>query len=116
MSNPPGHWSGGFLFVEDGLSVPDTNELLAATGKHPVYGLDETRPSRSANPMYSVGVYGATGYAGQVLMSILARHPNVRIAFATSENSKETIDGIGLVAAADAPLASVDAVFLCLPH
>ncbi len=96
--------------------MPDSDQALAVTGKHAAFGLEETRPSRSANPIYSVGIYGATGYAGQVLMSILAHHPNVRVAFATSESSKETVEGMELVASADAPLASVDAVFLCLPH
>src|SRR5215831_18132134 len=65
---------------------------------------------------YKVGVYGATGYSGQVLMSLLAKHPNARIAFATSESSKETVEGLELVPIADAPLDSVDAVFLALPH
>jgi len=66
--------------------------------------------------VYSVGIYGATGYTGQILMSIFAKHPNVRVAFLTSESSKDTIDGIDLIPSADAPLESVDAVFLCLPH
>src|SRR5262249_41832277 len=47
---------------------------------------------------------------------LLAQHPNVKIAFATSESSKETVEGMELVSAADAPLKSVEAVFLCLPH
>src|SRR5258708_27636786 len=74
-----------------------------------------TTAPTDTNKIYTVGVYGATGYAGQVLMSLLAKHPNVRIAFATSENSKETVDGLELMPIADAPLESVDAVFLCLP-
>src|SRR5258708_32199958 len=49
-------------------------------------------------------------------MSIIAQHANVKIAFGTSESSKETVEGMELIAAADAPLKSVDAVFLCLPH
>ncbi len=65
---------------------------------------------------YKVGVYGATGYTGQVLMSILAEHPNIQVLFATSESSKETEDGLALVPIADAPLADADAVFLCLPN
>jgi N-acetyl-gamma-glutamyl-phosphate reductase len=67
-------------------------------------------------PVYSVGVYGATGYSGMVLMSLLAKHPNAKVIFATSESSKESVDGLNLVAAADAPLKSADAVFLALPH
>ncbi|MEP7284501.1 MAG: N-acetyl-gamma-glutamyl-phosphate reductase [Chloroflexota bacterium] len=83
-----------------------------------VHGLDETQPSRTNNAIYPVGVYGATGYAGQVLISLLAKHPNVRIVFATSESSKERIEGLDLelIAAADAPLNQVEAVFLCLPN
>ncbi len=78
--------------------------------------LDDTRPSRPTHPVYTVGVYGATGYTGQVLISLLARHPYARIVFATSESSKETVEGLELVPVAEAPLESVDAVFLCLPH
>ncbi len=78
--------------------------------------LEDTRPSRATNPIYPVGVYGATGYTGQVLMSLLARHPNARIIFATSESSKEAVEGLELVPVADAPLTSAEVVFLCLPH
>jgi N-acetyl-gamma-glutamyl-phosphate reductase len=70
----------------------------------------------STTRVYNVGVYGATGYSGQVLMSLLSQHPYAKIVFATSESSKETIDGIDLVPVADAPLGSADAVFLALPH
>lgn len=72
--------------------------------------------AKTSAQVYSVGVYGASGYAGQVLMSLLARHPHTRIAFATSESTKETVEGLELVPAADAPLESADAVFLCLPN
>lgn len=65
---------------------------------------------------YAVGVYGATGYTGQTLMSILADHPDARVIFATSESAKETADGLALVPVAEAPLTSADAVFLCLPN
>lgn len=69
-----------------------------------------------------VGVFGATGYAGQTLMGLLRSHPRVRVAFATSERVKN--DGIAesetgripLIPAAEAPLDQVDAVFLCLPN
>jgi N-acetyl-gamma-glutamyl-phosphate reductase len=66
--------------------------------------------------VYSVGVYGATDSTGQVLLGILTKHPNVNLVFATSENTKETADGIKLVPSENAPLTSVDIVFLCLPH
>ncbi len=67
-------------------------------------------------PVYPVGVYGATGYSGQVLVALLAKHPNARLAFATSESSKESADGLELVPIAEAPLTSAEAVFLCLPN
>lgn len=82
----------------------------------PIPNLDDTRPSRAATPNYAVGVYGAAGYTGQVLMRLLARHPNVQIVFATSESSKEVVEGVELMPVADAPLEQADAVFLCLPH
>jgi len=79
-------------------------------------------PQPNDFPPIRVGVFGATGYAGQTLMGLLARHPRVRVAFATSESVKnegktETEDGqIPLISAADAPLDQVDAAFLCLPN
>lgn len=79
-------------------------------------GISIQSHTTAAAPLYKVGVYGATGYTGQVLMSILADHPNVQVLFATSESSKETEDGLALVPIADAPLADADAVFLCLPN
>jgi N-acetyl-gamma-glutamyl-phosphate reductase len=72
----------------------------------------------------NVGVYGATGYTGLELMHILRRHPDVSLAFATSESRAgvrlrdvfpvpwET----PLVSEASADLSAVDAVFCCLPH
>src|SRR5579859_1416129 len=78
--------------------------------------LEETRPSSGVSPVYSVGVYGATGYSGQTLLSILVRHPHVKIAFATSESSREPIEGLQVTPSSKVSLSSVDAVFLCLPH
>lgn len=75
-----------------------------------------TAPSAAPTPLYNVGVYGATGYSGQVLMSLLKYHPHANIVFATSESSRETIDGIELLPVAEAPLGSVDVIFLALPH
>jgi N-acetyl-gamma-glutamyl-phosphate reductase len=71
-----------------------------------------------------VGVFGATGYTGLELIRLLAGHPQVRILFATSESSAggslrashPLAPDLPLVAAADAPVDAVDAVFLCLPH
>jgi N-acetyl-gamma-glutamyl-phosphate reductase len=71
-----------------------------------------------------VGVYGATGYTGLELIHILRRHPNVSIAFATSESWPGSHlsdvfpvpDDLPLVSEADADPGSVEAVFCCLPH
>jgi N-acetyl-gamma-glutamyl-phosphate reductase len=73
-------------------------------------------PATQEKPVYSVGVYGATGYTGQVLIELLSKHPNAKIIFATSESSKDTMAGMELVPSAEAPLESADVVFLCLPH
>jgi N-acetyl-gamma-glutamyl-phosphate reductase len=110
------------VFICQEATVPDTSR--AETRQSLPFGetaktarnLDETRPGRPANPVFPVGVYGATGYTGQVLMGLLASHPNVRIVFATSESSKETVEGMELVPVAEAPMTSADVVFLCLPH
>jgi len=71
-----------------------------------------------------VGVYGATGYTGLELVRLLEAHPQVTIAFATSEGSAggslrashPQAPDLELIPAADSPLANVDAVLLCLPH
>ncbi len=70
------------------------------------------------------GIYGATGYTGLELIRLLERHPDVEIAFATSESSAgqslrqswPLAPDLTLVASADAPLDAVQTVFLCLPH
>ncbi len=70
------------------------------------------------------GVYGATGYAGRELIGLLARHPSVQIAFATSESEAGTslrrasaaAPDLPLVRAEDAVLTGCDVVFSCLPH
>lgn len=78
----------------------------------------------TTNGKISVGVFGASGYTGFETISILRRHPAVRLAFATSESSAggnlrdlyPVVWDVPLLAAADAPLSQVDAVFCCLPH
>ncbi len=77
---------------------------------------DALNSADKQSSVYAVGVYGAAGYTGQVLMSLLAKHPNAKVIFATSESSKETLEGVGLIPVAEAPLESADVVFLCLPH
>jgi len=72
----------------------------------------------------SVGIFGATGYAGYELLRIIARHPGATLGFASSESSagKRYCDVYPcafedvLVAPDQAPLDKVDVVFLCTPH
>lgn len=74
--------------------------------------------------MIKAGIFGASGYTGYELVQILTRHPQVEIAFATSESSAgkclsdlfPAAPALELVAAADAPLDQTDVAFLCLPH
>lgn len=94
-----------------------TQQLYAQQEEHqPVTEPTATPIATATRSMYNVGVYGATGYSGQIAMSLLGAHPNAKIVFATSENSKETIDGIALVPVAEAPMTSADVIFLALPH
>ncbi len=67
----------------------------------------------------TVGIYGAAGYTGAELIRLLAGHPAARLVFATStQDAGQPVPGTALTYiphdAADP--ASVDAVFLALPH
>ena len=74
--------------------------------------------------MIRVGVYGASGYTGIELVKIFARHPQVEIAFATSDSyaGKKMSDAfpchydIPFVAHDAAPLDAIDVALLALPH
>lgn len=74
--------------------------------------------------MIQAAIVGASGYTGLELARILIRHPHVNLCFLTSEsNSGARLDALHpsapameLIALDDAPLDSVDVVFLCLPH
>ena len=74
--------------------------------------------------MIKIGVFGATGYTGFETINIIDKHPAVELVFATSESAAgRTLSDlypvpgdIPLVAAAEAPLDRVEAVFCCLPH
>ena len=74
--------------------------------------------------MIRVGIFGASGYTGIELLKILRRHPEVQVAFGTSESSGgkvlsdiyPTTDELPLVVAELAPLDKIDLAFLCLPH
>lgn len=67
----------------------------------------------------SVGILGASGYTGQELAGLVARHPALELAFATSEaEAGKLLPGTGLRyrSAREVELGSVDVVFSCLPH
>lgn len=71
-----------------------------------------------------VGVLGASGYAGQEAIRLLAKHAKAEVALASSESEagaklSRMVRGapdIALTRIAEADLASCDAVFCCLPH
>lgn len=66
-----------------------------------------------------VGIYGASGYAGQNLVELLSQHPCVDLIYATSNSfAGQNVAGTDLryVTTDDAPLNQVDAIFLALPH
>lgn len=78
----------------------------------------------------SVGILGATGLTGLELMRLLPRHPQVEIAWLSSESQPGTPydkvypafagrlpNGVNtLISVADAHKTAPDAVFSCLPH
>jgi N-acetyl-gamma-glutamyl-phosphate reductase len=64
-------------------------------------------------------VYGASGYAGQDLVEILARHPQVQLVFATSGTyADQPVPGTALryIRPEAADLGGIDVAFLALPH
>lgn len=66
-----------------------------------------------------VGVYGGSGYAGLDLVELLSAHPEVQLAFATSNTYEgDTVPGTSLsfVSPESVTLDDVDVIFLALPH
>src|SRR5881397_882798 len=64
-----------------------------------------------------VGVLGASGYVGQELLRLLARHPGASVVFATAESAAgEVVEGHRLLRTDDAPLGSAEIVLSALPH
>jgi N-acetyl-gamma-glutamyl-phosphate reductase len=74
--------------------------------------------------MIKAGIYGATGYTGYEVIQLLRRHPQVRIAWATSRSyagkrlsdAFQTVDPLPLIDTEEANPGECDVVFLCLPH
>ncbi|MFQ3565652.1 MAG: N-acetyl-gamma-glutamyl-phosphate reductase [Aggregatilineales bacterium] len=70
-------------------------------------------------PQLRVGIFGASGYAGQDCVEILSRHPHVEIVFAASNShvgEPVPFTLLQYIAHDDAKFDQVDAVFLALPH
>ncbi|MGJ3239963.1 MAG: N-acetyl-gamma-glutamyl-phosphate reductase [Anaerolineae bacterium] len=66
-----------------------------------------------------IGIYGASGFAGQNLVEILAEHSHVDLVFATSSTyAGQAVSGTDLryIPPDEVSLDTVDAVFLALPH
>ena len=71
------------------------------------------------NSKIYAGVYGGSGYAGLDLLEILSRHPQIDLAFATSNTyAGDSVPGSDLkfVPADAVALEQVDVIFLALPH
>ena len=69
----------------------------------------------------SVGVLGASGYAGRELCALVLRHPALELAFAAAheragESARIAGRDLAFTAAADAPLDATALVFSALPH
>ena len=68
-----------------------------------------------------VGVLGASGYAGRELCALVARHPELSLAFATANEQRGATARIAgrdvtFVATEDAALGDAELVFSALPH
>src|SRR5262245_20960988 len=82
-------------------------------------------PAAGAGPLTRVAVAGATGFAGQELVRILARHPAVQLTAAMSSGTGSTArrlpalghlwDGVVTPLAPAALADAADVVFLALP-
>jgi len=76
-------------------------------------------------PMYRVGVLGASGYAGRELCALILGHPHLTLAFATANAQRGTtlrvkaggqVHAIPMVGPDEVDLSSADLVFAALPH
>ncbi|HTI44082.1 MAG TPA: N-acetyl-gamma-glutamyl-phosphate reductase [Vicinamibacterales bacterium] len=102
---------------------------VPAGEKHRQQGSEQQRSQSSASgqqPKTRVAIAGATGYAGQELVRILARHPAVTLTTAMSSGSTSTPRPMPALARiwdsevvaldVDRLVASADIVFLALPE
>jgi N-acetyl-gamma-glutamyl-phosphate reductase len=79
---------------------------------------------RGTNARIRVAIAGATGFAGQELLRLLSRHPNVTITAATGSQANSTPRKLpslakiwdGTVVPLDAAAFAADVVFLALPE
>jgi N-acetyl-gamma-glutamyl-phosphate reductase len=98
-----------------------TSASVSRAAAGPTLGPRAAR-SRPGKPIISVGIVGATGYAGGELVRLLLGHPNVRLAGLYGRNrdhvpiaeSHPHLAATGLVI--DQAVPEADAVFTALPH
>jgi len=70
---------------------------------------------------FSVGVLGASGYAGRELCMLVARHPRLQLCFATANAQRGQTARVGghdvtFIATEDAAFDQTDLIFSALPH
>ena len=103
-------------------STPQDNAAATtATGSEAGLG-PKAAHTRGARGTITVGIVGATGYAGGELVRLLLGHPNVRLAGLYGRNrdnqpiaaSHPHLSGSGLVI--DRAVPQADAIFTALPH
>src|SRR3989442_3040623 len=91
---------------------------------HTVIQPAASRAGGAASPATRVAVAGATGYAGQELLRLLARHPSVTVTAAMSSGSSSAarrLPALGhlwdgqITPFSRDPLRDADVVFLALP-
>lgn len=69
----------------------------------------------------TIGVLGASGYAGRELCLLIDRHPQMQLSFATAHGQRGQSVSIGnrdvtFIATEDAPLDEAELIFSALPH
>ena len=103
------------------MTATDSTPATATPATSGALGPKAVR-KRSGKPAITVGIVGATGYAGGELVRLLLTHPNVRIAGLYGRNrdhvpvaeSHPHLRESGLVI--DQAIPQADAIFTALPH